>query len=217
MYVYVCGSVKEWGAVVGLRSILRLDEKSYWLTTWQSFTVTCAFDGTHAARRRPQWPCTDAEGRAHDNVLLFVPRFVGSSRRRGVGLGGVDNVRVGAEERGCVRTASLCRIFLCLASSSFHIDFCIYLRKKKGKMLSKSLFKLKQQIWCFLKKHLKRKKKKKKMNAKYWQIKQVFVTVGTKCRVSFWYFWSSQSDMQQIPKKEKENRTFWLRAPLCPI
>lgn len=78
-------------------------------------------------------------------MLLFVPRSVGSRSAKGGRAGGVDNVRVGAEERGCVRTASLCRIFLCLASSSFHIDFCIYLRKK-GKMLSKSLFKLKQQI-----------------------------------------------------------------------
>lgn len=49
----------------------------------------------------------------------------------------MDKVGVGAEERGCVGTASLCGycgIFQCLASSSFHIDFSIYLGEKKGKI-----------------------------------------------------------------------------------
>lgn len=48
----------------------------------------------------------------------------------------MDKVGVGAEERGCVGTASLCGycgIFQCLASSSFHIDFSIYLGEKKVK------------------------------------------------------------------------------------
>lgn len=48
-----------------------------------------------------------------DNVLLFVLRFV----KGGFG-GGMDKVGVGVEERGCVKTASLCRVwkyFQCFA------------------------------------------------------------------------------------------------------
>lgn len=66
----------------------------------------------------------------------------------------MDKVGVGAEERGCVGTASLCGycgIFQCLASSSFHIDFFYLSRERKGKIqniLSKSFsfLKFKQQI-----------------------------------------------------------------------
>lgn len=84
--------------------------------------------------------------------------LLGVGRRRKVRLRGVNNVGVGTEAKGCVRTASLCRIFLCLASSSFYIDFCIYLRNK-GQILSKSLFKFKKKTDLMLppKKLLKRK------------------------------------------------------------
>lgn len=131
--------------------------------------------------------------------------LLGVGRRRGVGLGGVDNVRVGAEERGCVRTASLGRIFLCLASSSFHIDFCIYLRKKKGKMLSKSLFKLKQQIWCFLKKHL--KKKKEKNECQVLANKAGFCDSWYKMQFPFDTFGHPNLTCSKFPKKKKK---IWL-------